>query len=127
MKDKLYNLLENSYSPYSKFRVSSVVTTKDGKEHTGVNVENASYGASICAERTAILKAVSEGYKKGDFDKLYVMVDSDKISSCCFACRQVITEFYEPTQEVVLYNKLGDYKTYTVAALCPLPFTSEDL
>ncbi len=127
MKDKLYNLLTNSYSPYSNFRVSAIVVTKDKKEYTGINVENASYGASICAERTAILKAVSEGNKKGNFDKLYVMVDSDKISSCCFACRQVITEFYEPNDEIILYNKLGDSITYTVKELCPLPFTSEDL
>ncbi len=127
MKEKLLKLLENSYSPYSNFRVSAIVTTKDGKEYTGVNVENASYGASICAERTAILKAISEGNKKENLEKIYVMVDSDKISSCCFQCRQVITEFFYEDKEITLYNNKGDSKTYTVKEMCPYPFTSEDL
>ena len=69
MKDKLKELLKNSYSPYSKFRVSSIVIMKDGTEFGGVNVENASYGATICAERNAILQAIAHGYKKGDFEK----------------------------------------------------------
>ena len=72
MKTKLLELLENSYSPYSKFRVSSIVVTKDDKCYSGVNIENASYGATICAERVAILKAVSNGHRKGDLKKIYV-------------------------------------------------------
>lgn len=67
MKEKLIKLLENSYSPYSHFRVAAIVVMQDGKEFNGVNVENASYGASICAERSAILSAISSGYKKGEF------------------------------------------------------------
>ena len=127
MKDKLLNELNNSYSPYSKFRVSAIVVMKDGKEFVGTNVENASYGACICAERVAITSAIADGYKKGDFDKLYVMVDSDKISSCCFMCRQVITEFYDKDSEIILSNNKGDFKTYTVSELCPVPFNEEDL
>ena len=127
MKDKLLNELNNSYSPYSKFRVSAVVIMKDGSEFLGTNVENASYGASICAERVAITSAIASGYKKGDFDKLYVMVDSDKISSCCFMCRQVITEFFDIDSEIILMNKLGDTKSYKVSELCPVPFDEEDL
>lgn len=72
MYEKLLKLLENSYSPYSNFRVSAIVVMKDGHEFTGVNVENASYGASICAERSAIVSAISNGYKKHDFESLYV-------------------------------------------------------
>ena len=64
MKDKLIKLLNNSYSPYSNFRVASIVVMNDGKEFSGVNVENASYGATICAERSAILSAISAGYKR---------------------------------------------------------------
>ena len=86
MHYKLLKLLENSYSPYSHFRVASIVVMKDGKEFSGVNVENASYGASICAERSALVSAISAGYKRYDFEKLYVMCDNDKISMSCFLC-----------------------------------------
>lgn len=127
MKTKLLELLEKSYAPYSKFRVSAIVVTKDDKCYSGVNIENASYGATVCAERVAIFKAVSNGYKKGDFKKLYVMVDSDKISSCCFMCRQVITEFFNEDATVILMNKLGEEKVLKVSTLCPYPFDENDL
>lgn len=127
MKDKLLELLNKSYAPYSKFRVSAIVETTDNNIYTGVNIENASYGATVCAERVAIFKAVSEGYRKGDFKRLHVMVDSPKISSCCFMCRQVISEFFNNDTEMILYNNKGEYKTYTKEELCPLPFDSEDL
>lgn len=127
MKDKLLELLNKSYAPYSNFRVSAIVETTDNNIYTGVNIENASYGATVCAERVAIFKAVSEGYRKGDFKRLHVMVDSPKISSCCFMCRQVISEFFNNNTEIILYNNKGDYKTYTKEELCPLPFDSEDL
>lgn len=127
MKDKLLELLNKAYAPYSNFRVSAIVETTDGKIYTGVNIENASYGATVCAERVAIFKAVSEGYRKGEFKRLHVMVDSPKISSCCFMCRQVISEFFNNDTEIILYNNKGEYKTYTKEKLCPLPFDSEDL
>ncbi len=127
MKDKLLSLLNNSYSPYSHFRVSAICVMKDGVEFSGVNVENASYGATICAERTAILSSIAAGYKKGDFDKLYVMVDSDKISSCCFMCRQVITEFFDKESDIILMNRLGEEKILKVSELCPMPFDEGDL
>lgn len=127
MKQKLIDLMNHSYSPYSHFRVASIVVMKDGKEFCGVNVENASYGATICAERSAILNAISFGYKRYDFEKLYVMVDSPKISSCCFLCRQVISEFFESDKQIILMNHHGDEKIYTVKDLCPVPFDDEDL
>lgn len=127
MKDKLLELLNKSYAPYSNFRVSAIIETTDNNIYTGVNIENASYGATVCAERVAIFKAVSEGYRKGDFKRLHVMVDSPKISSCCFMCRQVISEFFNNDTEIILYNNKGEYKTYTKEKLCPLPFDSEDL
>ena len=127
MKDKLLELLNKAYAPYSNFRVSAILETTDGKIYTGVNIENASYGATVCAERVAIFKAISDGYRKGDFKKLHVMVDSPKISSCCFMCRQVISEFFNNDTEIILYNNKGEYKTYTKEELCPLPFNSEDL
>ena len=127
MKEKLINLLNNSYSPYSKFKVACIVVMKDGKEFSGVNVENSSYGATICAERSAIVKAISEGYKKYDFEKLYVMCDSIKVSTCCMICRQVILEFFEKDKEVICYNNLGESKIFKISDLCPYPFDSEDL
>lgn len=128
MYEKLLKLLDNSYSPYSKFRVASIIVMKDGKEFVGVNVENASYGASICSERSAIVSAISNGYKKGDFSKLYVICgDSNTISTCCFACRQVITEFFDKDSEIYCYDKKGNYKKFLVSELCPYPFDEEDL
>lgn len=127
MKDKLIKLLNNSYSPYSKFRVATIVVMKDGKEFNGVNVENASYGAAICAERSAIVSAISAGYKKYDFKEIHVMCDSEKISSSCFICRQVITEFFEKQSKVVFYNNKGETIELTVEDICPYPFDSEDL
>lgn len=127
MKDKLKKLLENSYSPYSKFRVSCIVVMRDGREFFGVNVENASYGAGICAERNAIIQAIANGYKKGDFEKIYVMCDNDKIDMSCMICRQVMIEFFERDKEVIAMNPNGDVEVHTVAELCPYPFSEEDL
>lgn len=127
MKEKLLNLLENSYSPYSKFRVSAIAVMKDGSEFEGVNVENASYGASICAERSAIVSAISRGYNRYDFEKLYVMCDNEKIGMPCFVCRTVINEMFEPDKEVISMNPSGKEEVHTVAELCPYPFSDEDL
>lgn len=127
MKEKLIKLLDNSYSPYSKFRVSAIVVMNDGKEFGGVNVENASYGASICAERSAILSAISNGYTKSDFKSIYVMCDNQKISTPCFLCRMTLSELFDKEKQVICMNKNGDSKTYTVEELCPYPFGEEDL
>ena len=99
----------------------------DGKSFGGVNVENASYGGSICAERVAITSAIASGYTKGEFSKLYVMCDSPKISSCCFICRQTISEFFPKDAEVILYSNDGEKELHTVKELCPYPFGSSDL
>lgn len=127
MKDKLLKLLENSYSPYSNFRVACIAVMKDGKEFCGVNVENASYGASICAERSAILSAISAGYKRYDFEKMYVMCDSEKIGTSCFMCRMVISEMFEKEKEIVAMNREGEIEAHTVEELCPFPFGDENL
>lgn len=127
MKEKLINLLNNSYSPYSHFRVAAIVVMKDGAEFSGVNVENASYGAAICAERVAITSSIAAGYKKGDFEELYVMCDSDKVGTCCFVCRQVISEFFEEDKDVIMMNPSGEVLTKKVKELCPYPFNEENL
>ena len=127
MKEKLLQLHKNSYSPYSNYAVSAVLVMDDGREFCGVNVENASYGAGICAERSAIVSAVSVGYKKGQFKELNIMVSSGDIGMPCFICRQVITEFFDKTAIIRCFATDGHYVEHTVDELCPYPFGSEDL
>lgn len=127
MKDKLIKLLDNSYSPYSHFRVSAIALMKDKKEFYGVNVENAAYGSSICAERSALLGAISNGYKKYEIEALYVMCDNDKIGMPCFGCRQVISELMEKDAYVIAMNPKGEEIKTTVEELCPHPFSEDDL
>ena len=127
MKEKLILLQQNSYSPYSNFAVSAIVIMKDGKEFNGVNVENAAYGSSICAERSAILSAISNGYKKGDFKEINIMTSSNGIGMPCFQCRQVMSELFDKNVIVRCYSKTGDYEEHTVEELCPYPFGEDDL
>ena len=126
MREKLEKLLNNSYSKYSGYSVSAICVMNDGKEFNGVNVENASFGATICAERVAITNAVTAGYKKDDFKELHVMVKSEKIGTPCFVCRQVISEFFDEESFIKLYSN-NDEKEYLVKELCPYPFSEENL
>lgn len=127
MKEELIKLLDNSYSPYSKYAVSSIVVMKDGKTFRGVNVENASYGATVCAERIAIFNAISAGYKRYDFKEIYVMNATTKIGSSCFLCRQVISELFEKDAKVVFMSVDGKEEHHTVSDICPYPFSDDDL
>lgn len=128
MKEQLLDIAKNAYVPYSNYHVAAIVVLKDGCYFDGVNVENASYGATICAERVAILKAVTAGYRKGDFKELHVLcADSKNISTCCFLCRQVITEFFNPNDIIYCYSSDGKMKEYHVFDLCPDPFSEDDL
>jgi cytidine deaminase len=127
MEEKLRNIIKNAYAPYSKYNVAALLITKDGKEFTGVNIENASYGATICAERTAIFKAVSEGYRKGDFERLYIMNSSSQTGSPCMLCRQVFVEFFDTDLEVTCFSYDGKSRTNKVSELCTIPFSEEDL
>ena len=126
MREKLTELLKNSYSPYSKFPVAAIVVMKDGREFSGVNVENASYGATICAERSAIVSAISHGYKKGDFKELYIMVNTEKVSTCCFLCRQVMTVLFDKDVKITCMSQTEE-KVFTVNDFCPYPFDEGDL
>ncbi|WP_165145965.1 cytidine deaminase [Marinitoga sp. 38H-ov] len=120
---KAKDAMNKSYSPYSKFKVGAALLTKSGKIYTGTNIENASYGLSMCAERTAIFKAVSDGEK--DFETLVVIGDTDKPISPCGACRQVIAEF--GVDEVILTNLKKDFKEMSVEDLLPYGFSGEEL
>ena len=124
---KLYELamkaLENSYSPYSNFPVGAALLTKDGDVYLGTNIENASYGLTICAERVAIFKAVSEG--KREFSKIVIVGKDGNGVPPCGACRQVMFEF-SPEMEVLLYNKKEDiFLVYKVRDILPLGFNLE--
>jgi cytidine deaminase len=115
---------ENAVAPFSKFRVGAAVRTKSGKIYSGCNVENASYGLTICAERVAIFKALSEGERK--FDAVAVVTDTDKLTPPCGACRQIIWEFCGDS-EIVLGNLKGRAEIHRMSALLPLPFDSSNL
>ena len=118
---KLANEIKvNSYSPYSKFRVGAALLTENGNLYTGVNVENVSFGATNCAERTAIFSAVSEGAMK--IKAIAIASDSEDYILPCGICRQVITEFASKDTEIICSNKNGDYKVYTVDKLLPKAF-----
>lgn len=127
MNKKLVDLKKKSYSPYSNFSVSAIVVTKDGKEFTGVNIENAAYGSSMCAERVALFKAFSEGYRKEDIKELHLAGDAPKYTMPCGACRQVMSELMDLKSNVICYDPKGNTSTHTVDELLPFSFTSEDL
>ena len=117
------NYRKNSYSPYSKFPVGAAVLTKSGKIFGGCNIENASYPLGICAERTAIFKAVSEGEK--DFEAIAIIADTESPCSPCGACRQVIAEFKIP--KIIMTNLKGNTKIVTLEEILPFAFSDEDL
>jgi len=114
----------NSYAPYSKFSVGSALITKDGTIFTGCNIENASLGLSICAERVAIYKAVSSGYKS--FKALAIIGDTDDPCTPCGACRQVMLEF-SPDMEVIMTNLHQKIKITKAKELLPDMFQGENL
>lgn len=118
---------ENSYSPYSNFKVGASVLTKDGNIFMGANIENASYPLSLCAERNALYNAMNHGYKKGDFISLVVVADTPDICSPCGACRQVISELMDKKATICMCNLHGKSKEVTLNELLPFAFTEDDL
>ena len=99
MKKKLKELLKNSHSPYSKVKVSSIVIDKSGKEYHGVNVENAAFPSSICAERSAMFNAISSGVKPGELTKIYIHSSIDGLKPCG-ACLQVMSELLDDEAKI---------------------------
>ncbi len=126
MFEKLKDNFKNCYVPYSHFKVSCCVVTKDNKGYFGVNVENASYGGTICAERVAILKAISQGEKPHNFKAIHIL-GSSEYTMPCFLCRQTFIEFFDKDVQIYVYNSEGKYRKYTMDEVCPLPFSKEDL
>jgi cytidine deaminase len=118
-------VLSNSYSPYSNFKVAAAILTENGIVYTGVNVENASYGATICAERTAAVKAVSEGERK--FIKIAIISSSGEFTYPCGICRQFLADFMDDASEVILSNDKGEEKVFKFGELIPGVFRGEDI
>lgn len=116
---------ENAYVPYSKFKVGAAVVTEDGSIYSGCNIENASYGATNCAERTAIFKAVSEGHKK--IKAIAVVGDMSTNTYPCGICRQVIVEFATADINIILVKNEDEYVVKTMEEILPGAFTKEDL
>ncbi len=116
---------ENAYVPYSKFKVGAAVEMEDGTVFTGCNIENASYGAANCGERTAIFKAVSEGHTI--IKKIAVVGDMSTYTAPCGICRQVIAEFADKDIEIILVKNEDEYKIKTLEEILPGAFTKSDL
>lgn len=115
---------KNSYSPYSNFRVSALVKTKSGKIFKGVNIENAAYSPTICAERSALASAISNGEREFS----YIIINGDsKDTFPCGVCRQFIREFADTDTKIVIANSTDDYKIYTIEDLLPHSFSKKDL
>ena len=104
MISELRRLLSNSYSPYDTKCFSCIVQMKDGSTFSGVTIKNAIFRDGIYAEQIAIARAITKGYKKGDFEKIYLMVGTKNISDLKYLCKNVITEFFEPEKTVILYT-----------------------
>lgn len=114
---------ERAYVPYSNFRVGAALLTEEGEIFTGCNIEIASYSPTLCAERTAIFKAVSEGHKK--IKAIAVVGDAD-YTYPCGVCRQVIREFGKDAT-IIVANRVDDYRVYKLEDLLPHSFGPEDL
>lgn len=120
MISKAYKTLSNSYSPYSKFSVASCICTDKNNLHTGVNVENSSYGLTVCAETSAICSMISSGERR--IKSLVVLAGTNLLCSPCGACRQRIYEFSTPDTLIYLCNKDSILRSITMNELLPLAF-----
>lgn len=116
---------ERAYAEYSHFRVGACLKAKSGAYYLGCNIENASYTPTVCAERTAMFKAVYEGER--EFEALAIISDSEKYTSPCGVCRQVLAEFCSGDMPVILADKNGDYTVLSLGELLPLAFTKKDM
>lgn len=119
--DMALKATEYAYAPYSGYRVGAAVLAKSGNIYTGVNVENASYSLTNCAERTAIFNSISAGER--EILAIAVANNGDELCYPCGACRQVIYEFCSPDTDVITANKRGEYRIYSIRELLPHAFS----
>ena len=124
--EEAFKAMENSYAPYSNFHVGAAVLTKDGKVFWGANIENASFGATNCGERSAIFSAYSNGYRKDTIEALAIVSDGDRIAAPCGICRQVLSELITGDTPIYLSNRKDEMDT-CMNDLLPFQFTTEDV
>lgn len=125
--DRAFKCVKNAYAPYSNYQVGACVKTKDGKYHIGTNVENASYGLTNCAERTALFNVFSQGYRKNDIESMALVTCGNTLGTPCGACRQVMVELLEKDTPIIIANKNNEVIVTTVDKLLPFSFSNEDL
>ncbi|MBP2033044.1 cytidine deaminase [Clostridium algifaecis] len=116
---------EEAYAPYSNFKVGASVMTEDGSIYSGCNIENASYGATNCAERTAIFKAVSEGHRK--LKAIAIVGSPEEYTYPCGICRQVIVEFSQDNMDIIIAKNKDDYIVKKLDEIMPGAFSKKDL
>lgn len=116
---------EHAYAPYSNFRVGAALLTKNGQVYTGCNIENASFSATNCAERTAFFKAVSDG--ETEFEAIAIISDSWDFVAPCGVCRQVMVEFCQPEFVIIMCKVDGSNRKMTLAELMPVSFDQSSL
>lgn len=124
--EKAFEAMENAYAPYSNYKVGACVLTKDGTYIKGCNIENASYGATNCGERSAIFGAYSYGYRKDDIEVLAIVTDGGRIGAPCGICRQVLSELLNEDTPIVLSNGI-DMQITNIKELLPFSFSKDDL
>ncbi|MBR7100851.1 MAG: cytidine deaminase [Clostridia bacterium] len=126
LAEKAKEVLKKAYAPYSGFKVGAALLCSDGSIYTGCNIENASYGATICAERVAISKAISEGQR----DFIAICIVSDPQNGPCYPCgicRQVLSEHCTDDFEIILPDEMGALNTFTLSSLLPFGFSNKNL
>ena len=128
MKEKLQALLNNSYTPYYKYPVSSIILMKDGTEFSGVNVETSSPAAGICAERNALYSAITAGYKKGSVKEIHVMSKTEDDCFPCFICRHALNDLCDKDTLIISHN-YSDSRVvvHKLEELCPYPFSDDNM
>ncbi len=123
---KAFGAMKNAYAPYSNYHVGACVLTKDGTMFLGANIENASFGATNCGERSAIFAAYSNGYRKEDIEAIAIVTDGHRIGAPCGICRQVLSELLEADCPILLSNGKETIER-TIDELLPMRFTKEDV
>lgn len=121
-----FKAMDNAYAPYSNYHVGACVACNDGSYFYGANIENASYGATNCGERSAVFAAYSNGYRKNDIEALAIVTDGGRVGAPCGVCRQVLSELLNQDTPIILSNG-KEVIVKTIAELLPMQFNAEDL
>lgn len=121
-----FQAMDNAYAPYSNYHVGAALLTNDGNVFLGANIENASFGATSCAERNAVFSAYSNGYRKDEIAAIAIVSDGDKLAGPCGICRQVLSELLNQDTPIFLSNRKEELDT-NIHELLPMQFGTEDV